>query len=57
MDGGGASLPGLTQAAPVQKQPEEHHVLLALKNLNVNELSPLDALTLLHQWKAMAGQS
>ena len=51
------SLPGLTQAAPVQKQPEEHHVLLALKNLNVNELSPLDALTLLHQWKAMAGQS
>ena len=51
------SLPGLTQAAPVQKQPEEHQVLLALKNLNVNELSPLDALTLLHQWKAMAGQS
>ena len=51
------SLPGLTQAAPVQKQPEEHQVLQALKNLNVNELSPLDALTLLHQWKAMAGQS
>lgn len=51
------SLPGLTQAAPVQKLPEEHQVLQALKNLNVNELSPLDALTLLHQWKAMAGQS
>lgn len=51
------SLPGLTQTAPVQKQPEEHQVLQALKNLNVNELSPLDALTLLHQWKAMAGQS
>jgi DNA mismatch repair protein MutS len=51
------SLPGLTQVAPVQKQPEEHQVLQALKNLNVNELSPLDALTLLHQWKAMAGQS
>ncbi|PKN40399.1 MAG: DNA mismatch repair protein MutS [Deltaproteobacteria bacterium HGW-Deltaproteobacteria-18] len=51
------SLPGLTKTPVSQKQPEEHEVLQALKKLNVNELSPLDALTLLHQWKAMAGLS
>jgi len=51
------SLPGLAGTAPVRKQAEEHEVVQALKNINVNELSPLDALTLLHQWKVMAGQS
>ena len=53
------ALPGLSQAQPpaALKTPEEHEVVQALKNTNVNELSPLDALTLLHQWKAMAGSS
>ncbi len=51
------TLPGLAPIpAPVEKTGE-HPVLAALKSLNVNELSPLDALTLLHEWKAMAGQS
>jgi DNA mismatch repair protein MutS len=50
-------LPGLVQNRPEREQTGEHPVLLALKTINVNELSPLDALTLLHQWKAMAGQS
>ncbi|MBU4525519.1 MAG: DNA mismatch repair protein MutS [Desulfomicrobium sp.] len=51
------ALPGLGRTPAPQKQPAEHKVLSALKKLNVNELSPLDALTLLHQWKAMAGSS
>lgn len=50
------SLPGLTPtAAGRPEESVENPVLTALKSLNVNELSPLDALTLLHQWKAMAG--
>lgn len=49
------TLPGLTPAAPAPENREEHPVVASLKSLNVNELSPLDALTLLHQWKAMAG--
>lgn len=48
-------LPGLAAAHPKRDQPGEHPLLQALHHLNVNELSPLDALTLLHQWKAMAG--
>jgi len=50
-------LPGLAPTKPEREHAGEHPVLQALKIINVNELSPLDALTLLHQWKAMAGQS
>ncbi|GAB1410013.1 DNA mismatch repair protein MutS [Desulfovibrionales bacterium] len=45
------SLPGLGLTAPAQHVSTEHPVLAALRTLNVNELSPLDALTLLHEWK------
>jgi DNA mismatch repair protein MutS len=51
-------LPGLARPAqPNAEAAGEHPVLAALQSLNVNELSPLDALTLLHQWKAMAGNT
>ncbi len=50
-----AGLPGLGTIAPPREEMEENPVLTALRSLNVNELSPLDALTLLHQWKDMAG--
>jgi len=51
-------LPGLARSTqPREEAAGEHPVLSALNSLNVNELSPLDALTLLHQWKAMAGHS
>ena len=50
-----AGLPGLGTTAPPREEMEENPVLTALRALNVNELSPLDALTLLHQWKDMAG--
>lgn len=51
-------LPGLAKATqPREEAAGMHPVLAALQSLNVNELSPLDALTLLHQWKAMAGNS
>jgi DNA mismatch repair protein MutS len=51
-------LPGLARKAqPREESAEAHPVLTALSSLNVNELSPLDALTLLHKWKAMAGNS
>jgi DNA mismatch repair protein MutS len=51
------SLPGLVKPVRQEEPAAGHPVLAALDSLNVNELSPLDALTLLHQWKAMAGQS
>lgn len=50
-------LPGLSKAAEATEQAAVHPVLAALASINVNELSPLDALTLLHTWKAMAGTS
>ena len=51
-------LPGLAAKAQSREEPTDGHpVLTALSSLNVNELSPLDALTLLHKWKAMAGNS
>jgi DNA mismatch repair protein MutS len=44
-------LPGVP-AAPEPKAPEpENPVLVELKRLDVNGLSPLAALTLLHEWK------
>lgn len=46
-------LPGLTTTQPPREQLRDNPVLQALRTLNVNELSPLDALTLLHTWKAM----
>ena len=50
-----AGLPGLGITASPREEMEENPVLTALRALNVNELSPLDALTLLHQWKDMTG--
>ena len=50
-------LPGLSSPPAPAEDAAENPVLKALKSLNVNELSPLDALTLLHQWKAMAERS
>lgn len=50
-------LPGLARNEKPQEPAGAHPVVAALASLNVNELSPLDALTLLHQWKAMAGNS
>ena len=50
-------LPGLSSPPAPTEDAAENPVLKALKSLNVNELSPLDALTLLHQWKAMAERS
>lgn len=47
-------LPGaLAAPASPPEDPEKNPVLTALRALNVNELSPLDALTLLHEWKSM----
>lgn len=45
------SLPGLSPAAPEDQPAPEHPVLTALRTLNINELSPMDALTMLHEWK------
>ncbi len=44
-------LPGLP-AKPVEQAPQPEHVVLAeLKRLNVEDMTPLAALTLLHEWK------
>lgn len=51
------AFPGLAPVAATREKTTEHPVLAALASLNVNELSPLEALTVLHEWKAMAGQS
>ncbi len=50
-------LPGLATDRLTTEKPAEHPVLAALHAMNVNALSPLEALTLLHTWKAMSGQS
>ncbi len=44
-------LPGMP-AKPVEQAPAKEHVVLAeLRRLNVEEMTPLAALTLLHEWK------
>lgn len=48
-------LPGLAPSPVKEPQDKEHPIVSSLKTLNVNELSPLDALTLLHKWKALLG--
>ena len=58
------SLPGLNLPEPVKKEPElpeiaaapprtEHPLILLLRDLNPDELSPLDALRLLMEWKKL----
>ena len=62
------SLPGLTLPEPVKKEPElpeiaaappraEHPLVLLLRELNPDELSPLDALRLLMEWKKLWSDS
>ncbi|WP_297893736.1 DNA mismatch repair protein MutS [uncultured Desulfovibrio sp.] len=58
------SLPGLSLPEPAKKEPElpeiaaapprsEHPLVLLLRELNPDELSPLDALRLLMEWKKL----
>lgn len=62
------SLPGLSLPEPVKKEPElpeiaaapprsEHPLVLLLRELNPDELSPLDALRLLMEWKKLWSDS
>ena len=62
------SLPGLNLPEPAKKEPElpeiaaapprsEHPLVLLLRNLNPDELSPLDALRLLMEWKKLWSDS
>jgi len=44
-------LPGVVAQPEPKLQEPEHPVLVELKRLDVNGLSPLAALTLLHEWK------
>lgn len=44
-------LPGVPQPAEPKAPEPEHPFLVELKRLDVNGLSPLAALTLLHEWK------
>ena len=58
------SLPGLNLPEPAKKEPElpeiaaappraEHPLVLLLRELNPDELSPLDALRMLMEWKKL----
>ncbi|HZF60388.1 MAG TPA: DNA mismatch repair protein MutS [Desulfovibrio sp.] len=62
------SLPGLNLPEPAKKEPElpeiaaapprsEHPLVLLLRELNPDELSPLDALRLLMEWKKLWSDS
>ena len=62
------SLPGLNLPEPTKKEPElpeiaaapprsEHPLVLLLRELNPDELSPLDALRLLMEWKKLWSDS
>ena len=62
------SLPGLSLPEPAKKEPElpeiaaapprsEHPLVLLLRSLNPDELSPLDALRLLMEWKKLWSDS
>lgn len=62
------SLPGLSLPEPAKKDPElpeiaaapprsEHPLVLLLRELNPDELSPLDALRLLMEWKKLWSDS
>lgn len=62
------SLPGLSLPEPAKKEPElpeiaaapprsEHPLVLLLRELNPDELSPLDALRLLMEWKKLWSDS
>ena len=62
------SLPGLSLPEPTKKKPElpeiaaapprsEHPLVLLLRELNPDELSPLDALRLLMEWKKLWSDS
>lgn len=44
-------LPGFVQPEPEKPQAVEHPVLTELRRLNVEGMTPLAALTLLHEWK------
>ncbi|WP_320172613.1 DNA mismatch repair protein MutS [Maridesulfovibrio sp.] len=53
-------LPGMGCVGSDRKNgvpPEEHAVVKALRDLDVNGLSPIEALTLLNQWKTSLGDN
>ncbi len=50
-------LPGMCSAGNKNEAPPEDHALIKeLRNLDVNGLSPIEALTLLNQWKKTLGE-
>ncbi|WP_432736311.1 DNA mismatch repair protein MutS [Maridesulfovibrio sp. FT414] len=52
-------LPGMLCSGSSNKEapPEDHAIVKELRNLDVNGLSPIEALTLLNQWKKSLGDN
>ena len=47
--------PKLATPAPVEPEPEEHPLLEALRNVNPDAMTPMEALRLLSDWKTLWG--